>query len=255
MKLIRNLSLLALILLVLLALLLALFPARLAAEWAQPRLGALQLSGVSGTIWQGQAREARLHGQTLGTLGWRIHPWALTGMKLDADLSLQGGEFEGGGFVSAARGALQLRNGRLRMAAERMQPALDIPALNLRGTVEIALDEAEVVNGFPRRLQGSALWRNAAVDGAAAAQFGDLSAEFNTGADGALIGTVADQGGPLMLDGQFRLAFTGFEAEALLAARDGNPQVQEALQHIGEPQADGSSILQIRGQLLPLRQP
>jgi general secretion pathway protein N len=255
MKLIRVVSILVLILLALLVALLALFPARLAAEWAGPRLGALELDGVSGTIWQGQARTAKLHGQPLGTLDWKVHPWALTARTLDADLRLQGGEFEGNGFVSATRGEARVANATIRMPAQRMQPALDIPALNLRGLVEITIERAELVAGFPRLLKGTAVWREASVDGAAAAQFGDLNAEFDTGADGALIGTVGDSGGPLMLDGQFRLAFTGFEAEALLAARDNNPQVLEALRYIGESQPDGSSILQIRGQLLPLRAP
>jgi general secretion pathway protein N len=253
MRVIRFLLLFLLILVVLAVALLALFPARVAVDWAGDRLGALQLEGVGGTVWRGHAQQARLYGQPLGTLGWNVDPRGLLGRRLDLDLRLDGSEFQGASAVSHHGNVTTLREARLVMPAERLQPALDVPALNTRGRVEIDLAHAELVGGFPRRLEGRALWRDAAVDGAAAAQLGDLLAEFTTDAGGALIGTVSDQGGPLMLDGQFRLAFTGYEADAVLAARYGNPQVLEALQYVGEQQADGSSILQIRGKLLPVR--
>jgi general secretion pathway protein N len=253
MRVLRFLLLLLLILVVVAVALVALFPARVAVDWAGDRLGAVQLEGVGGTVWRGHAQQVRLHGQPLGTLGWKLHPAALFSRRLDADLRLDGSEFQGASAVSHHGSVTTLREARLVMPAERLQPALDVPALVPRGRVEIDLVHAELFGGFPRRLDGRALWRDAAVDGAAAARFGDLLAEFATDASGALVGTVADQGGPLMLDGQFRLGFDGYEADAVLQARDGNPQVLEALQYIGEPQPDGSSILQIRGKLLPVR--
>jgi general secretion pathway protein N len=253
MKVIRNLLLIVLVLLLVAVALVALFPARIAWDWAGDRVGALQLDGVGGTIWRGHAQQASLHGQPLGTVGWQVNPWPLFGRRLEADLRLDGSEYQGVTALSHHRGVTVLRDARLVLPADRLQPAVDVPALNPRGRLEIELAHAELVSGFPRRLDGRATWRDAAVDGAAVARFGDLVAEFSTGADGALNGTVSDTGGPLMLEGQFRVAFTGYEAEAVLMARDGNPQVQEALQYIGEPQPDGSSILQIRGQMLPLR--
>jgi general secretion pathway protein N len=252
MRALRWLLLLLLVLLLGLALLLALFPARLAVDWLGPRLAPLELHGVGGSIWRGQARELRMHGQPLGAVTWRVAPQALMSRRLDVDLSMDGELYRGSGFVSATRELTVLTNTRFSMPAQQMQPALDIPALNLRGTVDIELDRAELVNNFPRRLEGRAYWRNAAVDGAAAAELGELVAEFRTADDGSLVGSVADSGGPLAVDGQFRLGFTGFEAEALLVARDGNPQVMEALRYVGEAQPDGSSILQIRGTLLPI---
>jgi hypothetical protein len=139
------------------------------------------------------------------------------------------------------------------LAAHRLQPAFDIPALRLLGEVEMLLDEAEFAGMFPKRLVGKAWWRDAAVSGSAEALLGTLRADFRTDASGALIGAIEDEGGPLVLEGQFRAALTGYEAEALLSARDGNPQVREALQYIGEPQPDGSSLLHIQGRVLPFR--
>jgi general secretion pathway protein N len=251
MNVLKWLLILALLALLLVAGLVALMPARFAVDMLGTRLGPLQLQDVSGTIWNGRAGSAVAHGQPLGALDWKIHPRALLGARLDLDLGLQGSAFEGRTFASLSGNTVRLRDAVLFMDAQHLQPAIDIPALQLRGRVEIRLVEAELVAGFPRQLRGEAYWRDAAVAGAAEALLGTLSASFHT-ADGAVIGTLQDEGGPLSLDGQFRAGLTGYEADALLVARDGNPQVIEALRHVGEPQADGSSLLQIRGRLLPL---
>jgi len=252
MKVLKWLLILALLALTLVVGLVALMPARFAVDMLGARLGPLQLQDVSGTIWNGRAGSTVAHGRPLGALDWKVHPRALLGARLDLDLGLQGSEFDGRTFASLSGSTLRLRDAVLFMDAQRLQPAIDIPALQMRGRVEIRLAEAELVAGFPRQLRGEAYWRDAAVAGAAEALLGTLSARFQTAADGAVIGTLQDEGGPLSLDGQFRAGLTGYEADALLVARDGNPQVIEALRHVGEPQADGSSLLQIRGRLLPL---
>ena len=41
-------------------------------------------------------------------------------------------------------------------------------------------------------------------------------------------------------------------ANALLSARNDDPQVQETLRHVGEPQPDGSSKIAIRGRMFKL---
>ena len=62
---------------------------------------------------------------------------------------------------------------------------------------------------------------------------------------------MSDQGdGPLAVDGKFSTSLLGFEARATLRARDGNPQVQSALRHIGQMQPDGSLVYELRGGLM-----
>ena len=65
-------------------------------------------------------------------------------------------------------------------------------------------------------------------------------------------GTAHDLGGPLQLNGTFNVGGGNFDVDAHLAARDGNAQVAEALRFIGQPEADGTSHLIIRGQLFKL---
>lgn len=236
-----------------LALGVALFPARTAMEWLGPRLGGLRLEEVGGTIWNGHAGMLYLRGHKLGRLHWQVHPGSLLQSRLAADLQLEGEQLKGEAeaSLSGPRDG-HFRQVRLTLPAERLAPLLDIPALTPLGRVELELDEVQVVDGLPRRLNGEAIWRDAAVAGRAAARLGELRAEFASQPDGSVVGVVNDLGGPLELQGSFRLALSGYEAEAILGARDGHPEVAQALGWVGQGQPDGRVVLKLTGQLLGL---
>ena len=251
MKLLRNLFLLFLVLLVVGGIVLALLPARFALDFVGGRLGPVELGEVSGTVWRGEARPARVNGEDIGTLSWSLSPWALFAARVDADLRLEGDVWRGDGSVSVKRDrSVRVRDLHLNFPAQRLQPALDIPALVLRGEVQVHIVEGELLGGFPTAVKGTATWKDAAVAGSAAAQFGDLSTDFASDGAGGLKGTLRDSGGPLQAQGSYQASLAGYSADVVLRARDGNPQVIEALQYIGQPQPDGSARLEVRGQLL-----
>lgn len=251
MKLIRNLLLLVLVLAILAVLVLAFLPARIALDFVGDRLGPVQLGEVSGSLWKGQASPASVNGQPIGTLGWRLHPLSLLGARVDADLTLQGDTYNGQGAVSVQRNrTFGVRDLQLTMPAQKLQPLLDIPALVFRGDVLVEIASAELKGGFPTQVQGRATWRNASVAGSAEAQFGEVITEFASAPDGGVAGTVKDNGGPLQAQGTYTVNLLGYDADIALRARDGNPQVTEALQYIGAPQPDGSARLVVKGRLL-----
>jgi general secretion pathway protein N len=251
MKLIRNLFILVLVLILLAFAALAFLPARIALDFVGGRLGPVQLGEVSGSLWKGQANPASINGVPIGMLGWNLHPLSLFGARVDADLRLEGDTYNGAGAVSVQRDrSVQVRDLDLRFPARRLEPILDIPALVMRGEVQVELDSAEVRRGFPTAVAGRAIWKNAAVAGSAEAQFGDLTTEFASTPAGGVEGTVRDSGGPLQAEGSFGASLAGYHADIVLRARDGNPQVTEALQYIGQLQPDGSARLEIRGRLL-----
>jgi general secretion pathway protein N len=251
MKLIRNLFLLVLALVIVAVLVLAFLPARTALGFVGGRLGPVQLGEVSGTVWKGQADPASINGQPIGTLGWRLHPLALLAARADVDVTLAGDTYNGTGAVSVRRDrTLRVRDLHLTLPANKLQPLLDIPALVFRGDVQVDVDEAELRGGFPTQVKGRAAWKNASVAGSAEAQFGDVLTEFASAPGGGIAGTVTDGGGPLQAQGSYTASLVGYDADIALRARDGNPQVLEALHYIGAPQPDGSTRLVIRGRLL-----
>lgn len=226
-------------------------PAQFAYNLVADRLGAVRLGGISGGIWQGHASSVQVFGTELGALDWQLQPMPLLHGIVAAHLALSGGEIVGAGDVERAfDGAIDVHDANLQAPAHVAAPALDIPALQLLGDLDIAIAHARLRGPWPEAANGTAHWRNAAVAGAAQAQLGDLEATFASAADGSIGGNAHDLGGPLQLNGTFRVNAGSYDADATLRARDGNAQVSEALRYIGEPQADGSSHLIIHGQLL-----
>ena len=89
--------------------------------------------------------------------------------------------------------------------------------------------------------------------GAAEARFADIVGEFAAQPNGGIAGTAHDDGtGNLAVNATFQIALDGFSANAVLRARNNDPQVQDTLRHVGEPQPDGSSKLAIRGRMFRL---
>jgi general secretion pathway protein N len=228
-------------------------PAQFAYRFVADRLGAVRLAGLSGSIWQGHAASTQLFGMELGALDWQLRAAPLLHGEAAAHLTLGGGAITASGDVTNRfDGAMQVSNAAIGVPAQFAAPALDIPALQLLGDLEIDVAHALLRQAWPESATGTAHWRNAAVAGAAQAQLGDLEATFESAADGSINGIVHDLGGPLQLNGTFVVSAGSYDAQANLRARDGNAQVGEALRYIGEAQADGSSLLKIHGQLFKL---
>lgn len=229
----------------------ATFPATLALRLLPASSLPVQLEDVGGTIWSGRAERVLRNGADLGRLQWQLRPSVLLRGRLDADLAIQGQALDGSGrFVAGRGGNLRIEGAKVRLSAARLDRLLDVPALTLVGTVDLAIGELELRDRVPVALEGQAVWRDAGVNGAEQAVFGTLGAEFAALPGGGFGGTLSDQGdGPLEANGSFRTTLMGFEARATLRARDGHPQVQRALQHIGQMQPDGSVVYEVTGGL------
>ncbi|MDE1960109.1 MAG: type II secretion system protein N [Xanthomonadaceae bacterium] len=226
-------------------------PASFAWRFAASRAGALTLDGLSGTVWNGHAASASVFGTALGALDWQLHPLPLLQGVVAAQLDLHGGEVTGSGAVAReADGSLNVGVATIHLPASLAAPVLDIPLLQLLGQIDINIAQMRVQGAWPTAAQGTILWRNAAVAGAAQASLGDLQAQFASAPGGSIAGTAHDRGGPLQLDGTFRIDAGGYDVRAKLAARDANPQVLGALRYIGQPQGDGTTLLLIHGKFL-----
>ncbi len=223
-------------------------PASFAWRFIAGRAGAVKLDGLSGSIWNGHAASASVFGTPLGELDWHLHPLPLARGVIAAQLDVRGGEVTGSGAVEReSDGSLRVTGAVIRLPAALAAPALDIPMLQLLGNIDIDLAQLRVQGAWPTAARGKILWHNAAVAGAAQASLGDLQVDFASAADGGIAGSARDLGGPLQLDGTFTIAAGGYDVRAKLAARDGNPQVLDALRFIGQAQGDGTTLLLIHG--------
>ena len=229
-------------------------PADVAYRYVAGRLGPVSLVGVRGTIWDGHADGISVFGRDLGELDWQVDKAPLFVRRVHADLRIRGADIVTSGLVErAADGRVTANDVRFRAPASLLSPVLDVPSLNLLGTITGTFAKVSLHQGVLGDANGSARWSEAGVSGTAEARFSDILAEFASQADGSIAGTVADDGqGNLEVSGRFTIAATGYEVEASLAARNDDPRIQEALRYVGQPQPDGSSHLVINGKLFRL---
>ena len=229
-------------------------PADVAYRHGAKYMGPVVLSGVRGTLWDGHADGISVFGRDLGEIDWRMAKSGLLRARMAADVRIQGTDVDAAGVVEReSTGALTVRDVRFRFPAQMLTPVLGIPDLALLGVVSGVVSEATLQDGFVQSATGNARWSEAGVSGQAEARFADILGEFAARPDGGIAGSAHDDGtGNLIVNGTFRASVGGFDAEAFLRARNGDPQVTETLSHVGEPQSDGSSKLVIRGQMIRL---
>jgi hypothetical protein len=175
----------------------AVLPASIVARFLPPTVVA---EDFSGSLWHGSAGKITVSGRDAGALEWRLHPAALLGMTLSADL-----HWVKVGFVIDAA----VRVDRHGFAAHDVKgggPIEDLRGLGVaagwRGSADIRLDALE--GTFTQPLAAAA--GDIQVSNLAAAQVADgvdlggYDLRFTpapAGADGTLSAQLADTGGPL----------------------------------------------------------
>jgi hypothetical protein len=254
MRFLKYLFVLVVLLLIVGGVLLWTLPADVAYRQGAKYLGPVVLTGVRGTLWDGHADGISVFGRDLGDIDWHMAKNAMLHGRMAADVRIQGGDVDAAGIVEReSAGALTVRDVRFRFPAQLFAPMLDIPDLNLLGTVSGVVSEATLRDGFLQSATGNMHWSEAGVTGQAQARFADILGDFAAQPNGGIAGSAHDDGtGNLAVNATFHTTLNGFEAQAVLSARNDDPQVQESLRHIGEPQPDGSSRLVIRGRMFKL---
>ncbi len=145
--------------------------------------------------------------------------------------------------------ALNLSEATLRFPASLLSPLMRLPGIDVGGDVDGNFARLTLRDGlWPSAIAGKLVWHGITVTGARQASLGDMEWNLGTDPDGSIIGVLNDLGGPLQINGTFKATKTTYDAAAQLAARGGDVAVRAALRKIGTPQADGSTIVQAKGE-------
>jgi hypothetical protein len=187
----------------------AALPASLIGRFLPQGVGA---GDFSGTIWHGSTGHLTLGDRDAGALEWHLHPAALFGLHLAADLHWVKGSFVLDGGVDASKSSL---------SASGIQgggPITDLEGLGVppgwRGTANVRLERlsADLAESGPvlRAAVGEIDVANASSPQiAAGTDLGGYALKFNDpslGADGQATAALSDTGGPLSLDATLTLS-------------------------------------------------
>lgn len=232
-------------------------PAAAAWQWlgGDPVLRrAVQLQGLAGTVWDGEAAAARVRGMDLGRVEWELRLLPLAWGELAARVAFRRDDGSGRGEVGRGLGgALRLREAELRLPAQALMPLLYGYPVVPQGEAVARLKRLEVAPGERFTAEGRIVWRGAGFAAPRPMDLGDLVVTLAPDGEGGTRGTLADAGGPLSVEGVLTIGADGtWQLKATLAARESGSPVAGALRFLGRPDARGRVTLVRRGRL-PLR--
>lgn len=229
-------------------------PAHWALPWIAPRLHGVQLQGVSGSLWHGQAEHVVLpDGRTLGRAAWAVSRRAVY-TATPVHVELDGEQLA---FSAAVRA---LPGGRAEWTDVRLRADLAAWPIGRVAGLGQPLGEWQMTagrvllqGGWPLQLDLRARWRDAALrTPSGLLPLGEL---VWTGAahDGVVDVRIHDVGtGPLQAQAQFLLSPLGWRLDAQLRQRGSNPLLRRWLAGLGAVDAAGVvHVLRHGGVVLP----
>lgn len=204
-------------------------PAARVLPYLEQRLPDVDMQGVSGTLWSGQAARLNIAGVPLETVTWHWRPLGL--LKGAVEFALKASL---GGQPVAARVGTGLFAGRYASDIVGRVSAADalywsgMTAVRLDGRFDILIDRVEGIGSGLPAAAGSVSWTPAKVLEPMELDFGKVHLETRI-EDGRTLGNLKASGGALVFsgeltaspDGSYRIAGEARKKAALPQAVDG----------------------------------
>jgi general secretion pathway protein N len=215
----------------------------------------LSASSYSGTVWSGTATGLAWRHVALGDLHWRIRPMALLRGRVGADLELSRSDGSATAHASAGRdGALDLTNVHLDLPLAALDRAQGGPPQGWQGRARGEFAEIQLVAGWPSVARGALDIVGLVSPPPRSTALGSyhvvIPDPMATAAAGpGVIARVSDQGGPMSVDAELRLAADrSFLLEGTLAPRADMPQeMADSLPFLGPADAAGRRPFSMSG--------
>lgn len=222
--------------------LIAMFPARVAYQWASNSF--ISMSGIDGTVWNGTANQFSTNGVYLSDLKWKIHPLHLFAGKASYTISGTPGTGSFDADISVGIGGkITLQNLAAFLPMQMLEQAANIPGL--RGSASLQFERLELVDGRPTVLDGSIDVASVVVPMLSRSSLGGYRAEFFTQNNG-IIASVEDTDGVVDLAGRLEVGADGSYAFLGKVKAKSNTPASVAAQLKYLPPADDNGQHELR---------
>ena len=211
----------------------------------------LKLQGLSGTLWQGQAAQARIASLNFGKLNWELKLLSLFTGKLGLDLLTSGQDSRIEGTARAGLDqTLYLDDLRGKVPAAMLMPLFYGFPIGIDGHITTDIKQAEVKKGKRLSVEGKMVWYDAKLTAPQTIELGDLFVAMRPDKDGTKI-LLSDQGGPLTLDGTVMLKHNGqYKVNVYLGTKDKNDTaLGNGLKMLGRTNPQGKVLVSRTGRL------
>lgn len=223
-----------------LVLLLVTAPAIVVTRTTSQLVPALAFSGVSGSLWQGEAAQLRYGAVSLANVRWQLSPWQLFLGK--AALQFEFGSPQtarGNGRIAAGfGGAIASDELYLQLPAQALQPLIALTGVQLGGELQLNLRELALDGRHIERLQGRIVWQRAQVrTPLGQPQLGAYAIDLGGDGEGGVTGDITDIDGVLGLTGRIHLTPQRLELDGSVRS-DLPEELDRFFRVIGRPDGD-----------------
>ena len=212
------------------------FPARVAYQWVSSPF--LAMSGISGSVWAGKAREFSTNGIYLRDLEWRIRPFQLfTGKIAYAISATPVSGFFDSKIAIGLDGTTTLTDLSAALPLQMAESAAKVPGL--RGQASLQFERIQLVKGRAAAMDGTVSIADLVVPIVHRGSLGGYKAEFFTqNNDG-----VVDLAGSLQIKPDATYSFVG-----QVVAKSNTPDaVRQQMRFLGPANERGQQEIRLEG--------
>lgn len=214
----------------------------------------VKLSGLQGTLWQGQAAQVVYQKQSLGSANWELSPWSLLLTSLSGEIQLnQGDGYLKSGIQRAVTGGeTEFSAVEARIPLATIQPHLKNVPVPLEGSLSVKLNSLAVgESGNIDQADGRIVWHQAGVSAPQQLALGDLQMNLKANAEGEIEGIISDSGGPLKLLASLILSKSGdYQLSGQLKGSETAPkELTQSLSLLGKQDSQGFYSFSFSGKL------
>ncbi|MEN8170287.1 MAG: type II secretion system protein N [Pseudomonadota bacterium] len=229
------------------------FPAQVAYGLVADSLGKeVQLAGVTGTLWRGEAQQLQVQSRAVASLNWQLSAWGLLWGRLSGEVSAHQDDayLQSQLTTPLGGGELSLSETEARIPLSLIQPYLTQLPLPLDGVISLKLDALQIdAEGRPQQATGRVVWHQAGVSAPQPLLFGDLQMDLENIDGGGIEGTISDSGGPLHLRATLTMSVDGaYQLEGKVKATElAAQELRQYLSLLGKADAEGFRSINLRG--------
>lgn len=221
------------------------FPARIAYHWVSSPL--LAMSGISGSVWSGKAREFSTYGIYLRDVEWQIRPLQLLTGKFAFSMSATpvSGFFESD-IAIGLDGTTTLTDLSAALPLQMAERAAKVPGL--RGQASLQFERVQLVKGRAVAMNGTVAIADLVVPIVHRGSLGGYTAEFFTQNNG-VVASVEDTDGVIDLAGSLQIKPDGtysFIGQVLTKSNTPDAIIQQ-MRFLGPANERGQRELRLEG--------
>ncbi len=206
---------------------------------------ALQIDGVSGRWWSGQAASVTWYGQPRGRLNWQFS------FPDTVNFSLNNGKTE----IRSAAKLKPLLAGRKQAVFETVKGQiqadelpLPVEGIELHGELVFNLSEFRAARNRQLNLDGNVIWHQARISGNVALDLGQVDIHLKPQGQQTAIDLANNNSGDVLLTGSGTFAADRYQLQLHLRAGFGKDHLRRQLAQLGELNPDGSTTISLQGE-------